>query len=191
MEPAVSPPHWQRPRGDGAPHEIVSCNEPGTLAAVLAQLKSLGSLKSLSVYGSAIDARCIKEIAAIHSLEELSLAGTLNALPDLTPLSAHGRMRYLGLSSCTGVTMKRVSVLSDMPKLEELDLSFTDASDEASECLSEFRALNELCVEYSEITDKGVIAASKAPRLQTIYVDPGQATELLRQNVKNGVIHVH
>ena len=100
-------------------------------------------------------------------------------------------MRYLGLSSCTGVTVKRVSALSSMPTLDELDLSFTDASDAASDCLSEFRTLKVICVEYSEITDKGVLAASKAPRLQTIYVDPGQATELLRRNVRSGVIQVH
>ena len=136
---------------------------------------SASRLKSVTLVGELDDSICAR-LAAIASLEEVTLSSTVVRGEQLGRLQGLEALVSLKLEGCMSLTTEGVRQLNQLTGLKRLHLNHTQVSDEKLLLLSDLAQLEFLDLRVNEsLTDAGLAAFAAMPRLQelSLFYCPG------------------
>lgn len=132
-------------------------------------------LKSVTLVGELDDSICVR-LAAIASLEEVTLSSTVVRGEQLGRLQGLEGLVILKLEGCTSLTTEGLRQLNQLTGLKRLHLNHTEVSDEKLLQLTDLAQLEFLDLRVNEsLTDAGLAALAAMPRLQelSLFYCPG------------------
>ena len=136
---------------------------------------SASRLKSVTLVGELDDSICAR-LAAIASLEEVTLSSTVVRGEQLGRLQGLEELVILKLEGCTSLTTEGLRQLNQLTGLKRLHLNHTEVSDEALLQLTDLAQLEFLDLRVNQsLTDVGLGALAAMPRLQelSLFYCPG------------------
>ena len=132
-------------------------------------------LKSVTLVGELDDSICAR-LAAIASLEEVTLSSTVVRGEQLGRLQGLEGLVTLKLEGCTSLTTEGLRQLNQLTGLKRLHLNHTEVSDEKLLQLTDLAQLEFLDLRVNQsLTDAGLAALAAMPRLQelSLFYCPG------------------
>ena len=148
------------------------------------------ALETLVINYADLDSESLGHLVPRQGLTSLSVkANSITSLEKLPMLDA---LTFLDASSnpINDEGMKALAV--KFPKLEHLDLSFTDVSDEGVQYLAKLPNLTFLCLENTRVIGTGLVKLLDSPKPLSVRVRKAQMTDQLKAllNQPNARLHV-
>jgi hypothetical protein len=135
-------------------------------AAGVAHLKKMGSLESLNYHGQLVTDAVLREIAAIPRLRWLHAQDVASGDDGFIALGQCTTLETAALRFCHGVTNRGVAALSQLPRLESLNVGGHRLTDDAFAPLAGARALRELSPSLSR--DGAFVHIARIPHLERL-----------------------
>ena len=154
----------------------------------LKELVKLPKIKILSLNGTKVTDKGIERLEQLKNLVELDLSLTATDGSSLKKCKSLRKLS-LGGTKATDGSVKGVTGLN----LCELDLSYTDLSDQGVKELERMRSLDRLVLEGTKLTDKGLARLATFSNLKEITVGFTEVTKevadaLQKKNTKIKII---
>lgn len=176
-----APQRWLAPRvGPDLVGNVLILNyqtaEPASWRESLQSAADLQTIEYLSACGHGLTAADVEQLGRCTALKQLNLLHARD-LPDLKPLGKLRQLAQLGLNSCSGVKGAKLSALRELQRLKTIDLCGSDATDEVARELAKLPMLDEINVEFSQITHTGLLELGKSQSLRVVHIDDTQAEQ--------------
>jgi hypothetical protein len=144
----------------------------------LEDLSGLQSLERLNVARSDLTDKGVAYIQKMPRLNSVSIfeCGVIRG-DTIKALLTCPNLQYLDIGDCTAFKMKNLSVLTKLPKLEELQATNANMSDESLQYLSQCKGLKILDLRRDKtVTDKGLRLLLSLKKLERLSIEETAVT---------------
>jgi len=121
---------------------------------------------------------------AAHRLKGLGLRGTLVSDAGLDDLSVCVNLTHVAIVDCPRITTEGINRLKSLPRLEELHLAGAQFTDGVLPILRDMPMLRVLVLDYSSVTDRGMLTLKGLDRLAFVSVVGTKVTAQAAQEWK-------
>lgn len=128
----------------------------------LKPLTELENLRVLNLWNTMIDDQALETISEIESLSNLRLRKCDGKGDE------EGEVADDDADKPKGITDDGLAFLVDMPRLQELDLRYTNITDDGMEHVGKIKALKDLKLQGNHVTSKGLAHISKLENVQRL-----------------------